>query len=114
MEFLESHTNKAIWNNDTILTTIQPKEHNDNVINNIENDIKDIKQEEKDEEEGEGEGEEEEETKEKEQKIAHKVVSDLEVNLNTRIFLLLINLFCMYTIFIFLYNNNVYNNKFIF
>ncbi|XP_026299384.1 probable RNA-binding protein 19 isoform X2 [Apis mellifera] len=78
MEFLESHTNKAIWNNDTILTTIQPKEHNDNVINNIENDIKDIKQEEKDEEEGEGEGEEEEETKEKEQKIAHKVVSDLE------------------------------------
>lgn len=78
MEFLESHTNKAIWNNDTILTTIQPKEYNDNVINNIENDIKDIKQEEKDEEEGEGEGEEEEETKEKEQKIAHKVVSDLE------------------------------------
>lgn len=84
MEFLESHTSKAIWNNDTILTTIQPKEYNDNEINSIENDIKDIKQEEKDEEEGEEE--EEEEIKEKEQKIAHKVVSDLEVNLNTHVF----------------------------
>lgn len=95
MEFLESHTNKAIWNNDTILTNIQPKEYNDNDINGIENDIKDdIKQEEKDEEEGKEE--KEEERKEKEQKIAHKVVSDLEVNLNTYISLLLINLFDKY------------------
>lgn len=111
MEFLESHTNKTIWNNDTILTTIEPKEYNDNEINGIEDDIKDIKQEEKDEEEGEGE--EEKERKEKEQKIAHKVVSDLEVNLNICISLLFINLFCIYIIIfyiviIFIFLNSIW------
>lgn len=87
MEFLESHTtDKAIWKNDTILGTIQTKEHSDNEINdskssNQNNDKEHSKEEEDEEEEG----------KEKEQKIANKVISDLEVILNAHTFLLLMS-----------------------
>ncbi|KOC62529.1 putative RNA-binding protein 19 [Habropoda laboriosa] len=57
MEFLESHAlKKTVWNNDTTLTPIEIKEHSD----------KDDEKEEREEEEGE------------KQKIANKVISDLE------------------------------------
>ena len=67
VEFLESHTtNKAVWNNDTTLITDQDKEHEDH---NEETADEDDSKEEKQEEENE-EG--------KKEKIAEKVISDLE------------------------------------
>ncbi|XP_076242891.1 putative RNA-binding protein 19 isoform X2 [Calliopsis andreniformis] len=67
MEFLESHsTDKAIWNNDTILTTIQSKKDTDDEDDDKESSSTDDSTEKKDEEEGE------------KQKVADKVISDLE------------------------------------
>lgn len=84
MEFLETHgKDKAIWQNDIILETIQTIEHSDDEINDNkfsdQNNDKEDNKEEEDEEEG---------RKEKEQKIADKVISDLEVILNAHTFLL--------------------------
>ncbi|XP_029042340.2 probable RNA-binding protein 19 [Osmia bicornis bicornis] len=67
VEFLESHTtNKAVWNNDTTLITDQDKEHEDHNKETADED--DSKEEKQEEEKEEG----------KKEKIAEKVISDLE------------------------------------
>ncbi|XP_034175330.1 putative RNA-binding protein 19 [Osmia lignaria lignaria] len=67
VEFLESHTtNKAVWNNDTTLITDQDKEHEDHNEETADED--DSKEEKQGEDKEEG----------KKEKIAEKVISDLE------------------------------------
>ena len=73
MEFLESHTtDKATWNNDMLITS-QIEEHNDSESEDNESSVQD---------EDKNETKNKEEEKEKKQKIANKVISDLEVILN--------------------------------
>ncbi|CAD1479371.1 unnamed protein product, partial [Heterotrigona itama] len=69
MEFLESHTtDKAIWNNDTLITS-QIEAHNDSETDDDEFSVQD---------DDEDETKNNEEEKEKKEKIANKVISDLE------------------------------------
>ncbi|KAK9296463.1 hypothetical protein QLX08_009519 [Tetragonisca angustula] len=69
MEFLESHTtDKATWNNDMLITS-QIEEHNDSESEDNESSVQD---------EDKNETKNKEEEKEKKQKIANKVISDLE------------------------------------
>ncbi|XP_053983354.1 probable RNA-binding protein 19 [Hylaeus volcanicus] len=71
MEFLESHTaNKAVWNNDTILTTIQSKKHSDDEDEDEKSSNADDDNINNDNKEKNNEG--------KTQKVAQKVISDLE------------------------------------
>lgn len=73
MEFLESHSaDKAIWNNEKILTAIQDSKDSDDDKESSSDD--DDEEEKNQEEEGER------------QKIADKVISDLEVTENLRNF----------------------------
>lgn len=84
MEFLESHaTDKAIWNNDTLITS-QIEERNDSETDDNESSAQD---------DDENETKNKEEEKEKKQKTANKVISDLEVILNADTLLF----FCIHT-----------------
>lgn len=68
MEFLESHSiNKTLWDNDTILAPAENKELSNNEVDNNEDD-KDNKKLDK-----------QEEGVEEQEKVADKVISDLEV-----------------------------------
>lgn len=69
MEFLESHTtDKAIWNNDTLITS-QIEERNDSETDDNESSVQD---------DDKNETKNKDEEKDKKQKIANKVISDLE------------------------------------
>ncbi|XP_031835387.2 putative RNA-binding protein 19 isoform X1 [Nomia melanderi] len=69
MEFLESHTaNKTVWTNDTILAVTKEKDQS-----NSEDDDEEASDKDEDDEE-----EEKDEEKEEKEKIADKVISDLE------------------------------------
>lgn len=81
MEFLESHTtDKGIWNNDTLITS-QVEARNDS-----ETDDNESSDDDKDEKKNN------EEKTEKKEKIANKVISDLEVILNADTLLFLLHI----------------------